>query len=240
MKKTLYITFLFFFVVILYYFTLYEKSATTSDLSSNHAEQQRYPWQIQELENGMTRVFNITLGETTFKQAEEILGTDRETGILINRSDQPRLEMYYPSFRPGPITGKLIIMADADPDVLIQMAGKLGAGESLETGVRKFVPRNEDLDSFNDIPVKQLSFLPIANLDGDIIGQRFGKASEVINIGELTSYYIFSEKGLVISLHSKSKDVIHYLRPKDMALFIEDLMLAKSPLETTTEPGTVE
>jgi hypothetical protein len=234
MKKTLYFTLFLTALATLYFFTFYQANTQKQSLTTSKPEQQRLPWHIQQLENNTTRVFNITLGETTFQQAGKALGMDKELAILIDQDDKPRLEMYYPRFKAGPITGKLIVMANINEDRLARLVEKIETGEYLTSGARKFIPHDTELDSVNDAPVKQLVLLPTVSLDEEIINKRFGPANEVIKIGELATYYIFPEKGLAIALYSEGKDVLQYVHPKDMKALVENLKREKAVIESAT------
>lgn len=232
MKKTLYLSVFFGLLAIAYFFYSSVNKPPTDNLSSQNPEDQRFPWHIQQLENKATRVFNITLAETTFKQAGDILGKNMELGVIISPDNFHRLEMYYPSFSAGAITGKLIILADAEQAELIQLAEKHKNIEQLKSGARKFIPSKEELETFNSVLVKQLTLLPSVNLDADIIQQRFGKALEIIEFNERVSFYSYPEKGLLIALYPESKDVLHYVHPKDMNSLIENIKRELKLIET--------
>jgi hypothetical protein len=222
---------------MVYFFTLYETNTPKESLTASRPEQQRLPWHIQQLENNATRVFNITLGETTFKEAGKTLGTDKELAILIDHENRPRLEMYYSKFKAGPITGKLIVMADVNEGKLIQLVEEIETGEYLRSGTRKFIPHDTELDSVADAPVKELVFLPTVSLDEGIINKRFGQANEIIQIGDITTYYIYPEKGLAIALYPESKDVLQYVHPKDMDALVLDLKREKAVIDSAQIKG---
>ena len=82
------------------------------------------PWQIDILPDGDTQVFGISPGHTTLREAMEKLGQDMELAIIAAPYETGTLEAYYSHHSFGPITGKLILILDIDPDILTAMQGR--------------------------------------------------------------------------------------------------------------------
>ncbi|MGB5717468.1 MAG: hypothetical protein WBN81_10270, partial [Gammaproteobacteria bacterium] len=74
------------------------------------------PWQIDRLPGGVTRVFGITLGQTTLAEAIELMGDDMKLAIIAAPHESGTVEAYYSHHSAGPITGKMILVLDIAPD----------------------------------------------------------------------------------------------------------------------------
>ncbi|MGS2723321.1 hypothetical protein ACVBEJ_06215 [Porticoccus sp. GXU_MW_L64] len=181
------------------------------------------PWDITVHEDGSSSVFGIQLGETAFIEAAHILGWDREVAILIGNDDVASLEMYYSRFRSGAFTGKLVVASNASPHVAAQLAEQSAGGEYLGTGSRRFDIELSQLDSSQKLAVKTLSFIPTINLDAEIIEGRFGKATEIIKVGD-SQHFLYPQKGLDIALNPKGKETLQYIAPKHFHLLHQPLV----------------
>ena len=169
------------------------------------------PWQIEAHDDGTSTIFGITLGATTFSRAGEILGINREVAVLVDSDDRASLEMYYGYFRSGPLAGKLIISADASPQLAAQIAKQSGNGEFLGTGSRRF---NLELHHLGDekLLVNSIVFIPSSNLDAEVIMGRFGEPEQLITAAE-SQHYLYPAKGLDVVLNEEGKETLQYVAP---------------------------
>ncbi len=167
------------------------------------------PWQIDNLPNGSTRVFGITLEQTTLGEAIELLGDDMDLAIIAAPGETGSLEAYYSHYSAGPITGKLILVVDIHPDVLL----KLRERAYHDGGTRRYHLHPDDLPVAFRATVSVITFLPSFNLDEDIVQDRFGTPVEVIQANEQQRHLLYPEKGLDLILNTDSKELLQYLHP---------------------------
>ena len=79
------------------------------DKANNQPSEDIYPWQIILLSDGKTRVFGITLSESTLNDAVTVLGRNYKLG-LFETPDQPlSLEIYFNEVTLGGISGKFVL-----------------------------------------------------------------------------------------------------------------------------------
>lgn len=52
------------------------------------------PWQIELLPDGTSRVFGVTLAQSTLGEARELLGDDMELAVIVVAPDDSGLEMF--------------------------------------------------------------------------------------------------------------------------------------------------
>jgi len=167
------------------------------------------PWQIDRLPDGNTRVFGITLGQTTFGEAIELLGKDMDLAIIAAPGETGSLEAYYSHYSAGPITGKLILVLDIAPDVL----STLREQAFHDGGTRRYHLHPDDLPAAYRSPVRVITFLPSFNLDEDIVQNRFGMPAEVIQVNE-QQHLLYPGKGLDLILNSDNRELLQYLEPQ--------------------------
>ena len=168
------------------------------------------PWQIDRLPDGNTRVFGITLGQTTLDETIELLGDDMKLAIIAAPHENGTVEAYYSHHSAGPITGKMILVLDIPPDMLSSLRERA----SQDGGTRRYRLHPDDLPTAYRAPIKFVNFLPSFNLDEDIVQARFGTPAEILRIGE-QQHWLYPDKGLDLILDANGKELLQYLRPAD-------------------------
>ena len=168
------------------------------------------PWQIDRLENGNTRVFGITLGQDTLGEAIALLGDDMDLAIIAAPGEAGTLEAYYSHYSAGPITGKLILVMETAPDVLVSMHERA----FHDGGTRRYHLHPDDLPAAYRAPVRAITFLPSFNLDEAIVQDRFGTPAEIIRANERQKHLLYPDRGLDLILNSDSRELLQYLHPR--------------------------
>ncbi|MGB5298726.1 MAG: hypothetical protein WBM52_06435 [Thiogranum sp.] len=173
------------------------------------------PWQIELLPDGTSKVFGVTLGQSTLGEAHEQLGDDMELAIIVVAADDSGLEMYYSRYTAGVFSGKLILAADVVPDTLEQLLGRAAKAEYMESGARKFHLNPDDLPVAYQAAVKSITFIPGIALDEQTAFKHFGTPAETIRRGDQAVHLLYPGKGLDLTINEDGKDVLQYVAPRD-------------------------
>ncbi|MGB5406462.1 MAG: hypothetical protein WBN08_06005 [Thiogranum sp.] len=173
------------------------------------------PWQIELLPDGTSKVFGVTLGQSTLGEAHEQLGDDMELAIIVVAADDSGLEMYYSRYTAGVFSGKLILAADVVPDTLEQLLGRAAKAEYMESGARKFHLNPDDLPVAYQAAVKSITFIPDIALDEQTAFKHFGTPAETIRRGDQAVHLLYPGKGLDLTINEDGKDVLQYVAPRD-------------------------
>ncbi len=171
------------------------------------------PWQIERLADGDTRVFGITLGQTTLGEAIGLLGDDMKLALIAAPQESGTVEAYYSHHSAGPITGKMILVLDIPAAV----RSPLRQRAFQEGGTRRYRLHPDDLAIAYQAPVRVINFMPSFNLDEEIVQARFGTPAEVIQVGEQQQHWLYPDKGLDLILNVDGKEVLQYLRPDEFS-----------------------
>jgi len=185
------------------------------------------PWQIDKLPDGATRVFGITLGQTTLGAAIDLLGDDMDLAIIAAPDEAGSLEAYYSHYSAGPITGKLILVLDTAPDRLSSWRERA----FHDGGTRRYHLHPDDLPAAFRAPVRVITFMPGFDLDEEIVQDRFGTATEVIQVNEQQKHLLYPDKGLDLILNSDNRDLLQYLRPQEFSSHRARLQQHPAPRE---------
>lgn len=181
------------------------------------------PWQIEQLPQGTTRVFNIVLGESSLADAVTALGEETELAVMMDKDGRDSLEMYYSSYRAGLLSGKLVLLGDIDNRTLLDMRDNAASKEVMESTARKFIVDASDYARAYQARVKHIAFIPAVNLDEDIILKRFGEAAEIVQTAAGVKHFLYPELGLDIALSEQGREVLQYVAPADFAMLVAPL-----------------
>lgn len=206
---------LFLTIILVALFSLKPDSEYTSETISG------LPWQVDVLPNGESRVFGVTLGQSTIEDAHRQLGDDMELGVIVAPgTDTGGLEMYYGHYKAGVFSGKLVIAADIAPQAVSRLVKNAIKSDYMDSGARKFTLNPEDLPLALRAPVASMTFIPVVNIDEISATKRFGPAAETVRVSELETHLLYPGKGLEIIIDSKGKDILQYVAPRDFERLI--------------------
>lgn len=198
-------------------------SVACERVETQHKED-TYPWQVKLLANGKTRVFGITVNESTLKEATELLGHNYKIG-LFETSDQPlSLEAYYNEITQGGISGKFVLTLDATQEEMAALIQESIKRKVLASGAKRYTftaDRNKALEKKR---ITSLSYIPYINLDEEIILKRFGEPAERIILDQKRQHLLYPELGLDLLLDDEGKELLQYVEPAKFAQLRQPLI----------------
>ena len=192
---------------------LYINSKNRSD-SGNLEELANLPWKITVQDDGTTSVFGVWLEHDTLASAIDHIGPDVELALITAPDEAPSLELYYSSFTAGILGGKLILVADADPQWMEQAVTRAVKVKRLSTGARLITLNADDQRHALTYRVKTITFVPSIQLDKAIALQRFGEPASTIVSKEGREHLLYPQTGLDLLLDQQGKEVLQYISPK--------------------------
>lgn len=182
------------------------------------------PWQIELLPDGTSRVFGVTLGQSTLGEARERLGDDMELAIIVVAADDHGLEMFYSHYTAGVFSGKLIVAADMGPDTLEQLLDRAVKAEYMGSGARKFRLNPDDLPIAYQAAVKSITFIPGIALDEQTALKHFGTPAETVRHSDQVAHLLYPDKGLDLTIDQNGKDILQYVAPREFAKLRDPLL----------------
>jgi hypothetical protein len=211
------------FIVLTVLLVVTGLTACSNDTQHDSEPVTGYPWQIERLPNGTTRIFGIVPGQTTLGVAMAQLGDDNELAIIAAPGETGSLEVYYSHYTAGLIEGKLILVADIEPDTLASMQMRA----RRKAGTHRLLMDEGDLPTARRAAVRAITFMPTFDLDEEITRARFGLPAEVLPVSAQGQHLLYPESGLDIVLNADGKDVLQYLSPEDFDTHRAQLQVKK-------------
>lgn len=185
------------------------------------------PWQIDVLADGKSRVFSITLDESTVEQVAARLAEDPRVAVIAATGQPGALEAYFEKLNLGLIGGRIMLATEQSDADLLAMQKRAVKIEPLETGNRRYTLTDVDHKAALKAVVHGVAFMPEARLEEKMILDRFGPPAERITVGEM-EHFLYPAKGLDVVLGAKGRAVLQYVSPGRFARIREPLHKART------------
>jgi len=181
------------------------------------AEMRGLPWQIELPGDGTSRVFDIHLGVDDVGAVLDRLGQDAQLAIIARPGEAGALEIYYPRFQAGPLSGRLIVSAALPEETLEALKRHAPRRKPQESGAVRYWLADEDLATVRAAPVTGVGFIPAAQLDEALAVARFGEPDERITESEGVTHWLYPRLGLDLVMDAGGRELLQYVPPRDFA-----------------------
>lgn len=186
--------------------------ATPDDLA------ERLPWQIGQDDAGRSRVFGITLGQTTLAEIRAIWRMEGELNLFQTPAEPPRYtaEAFFEPMEQQRLRADFVMTLDVDQRTLSGMYDRGLRISQLGGGSKKIKLHPDDAATLTAYPVRSLGYLPKARLDAESLARRFGAPSQ--ELAEPDSgivHWFYPERGLDIARAPNGKTIVQYVNPGD-------------------------
>ncbi|MEW6166019.1 MAG: hypothetical protein AB1642_13240 [Pseudomonadota bacterium] len=184
------------------------------------------PWQVESLPDGYSRVFGMEPGRSTLAAARPRLQGEPQIALVIAPGETGAVEAYYDNITAGSVTGRMVLTLDstlAQREAMLQRASK---AEYMDGTTRRVRLAEADLAWAETAVIAAIVFIPSANLDEEIVLQRFGGATERVRGDEHREHFLYPDKGLDLQLDAKGREVLQYVAPRDFERLLRGPLLA--------------
>ena len=168
------------------------------------------PWQITVIDDHTLHVFDLDVGKATLGDAVKILKSEYNLAWFENQDDSISLEAYFIRVSMSGLRAKVLLELDAeglDIDYLKKNSGK----PEIQTSRTIKYPLDDLAQELDNRVIHSLTYIPKANVDAELLKSRFGQAEEIIKLDENTEFWLYPQKGLVIQISQKGKEVLQYV-----------------------------
>jgi hypothetical protein len=215
MKKSIIVSVL---ILLVLFFMFNEKT------ENNNPSTETYPWQVSILADGRSSVFGIVLGETSLVEVNAILKSVPKLAVFeVNK--KLSLEAYYETVSLGGLIGNFIFTLESQDDQLNEIKKKSRHIKRVNNNGIRYALDRVASEKLKRVKMKNLIYIPAAQLDEEIIVKRFGKPKHKIKLKtkEIGWHYLYPEKGLDLIYKEEGKEVLQYVSPKEFNLLLEPL-----------------
>ena len=183
-----------------------------------------YPWQVEVLPDGTTRVFQLQLGNTTLAEAEQLFQDEAEMTLFDPRDQKPVIEAYFNDLFIGGLKAKMVVSFDLHDEDIEAIYNRGVRISTLGSGTRKVTLDADDIARIRNEKIIALTYLPSINLEAALIQKRFGKADEKITDPVSGAvHWLYADRGVDVVLSEEQKEVVQYVLPANFAKLVAPL-----------------
>jgi len=201
-----------------------------SSIKTTQPSRVGYPWQVEKLASGHTRVFGLTMGQSSLADAEQLFRENAEITLFVPASKQkeqgekPVIEAFFAELKLGGLKSRMVMTMDIDPSLMDTLYNRGTRIATLGSGSRKVTLSDEDASIVRQSVISAITYLPAINLQPQVIEKRFGEP--VARLEDSSSdavHWLYPDIGLDIAVSESSKEVFQYVQPGKFDALIQPL-----------------
>jgi len=191
-----------------------------------------FPWKIENLKSGHTRVFNLIVGQSTLNDAQQQFKEIAEITLFYPPKlklesapkSRPVIEAFFNDIKIAGLKSKMVMSIELPADKIMAMFERGARIATLGSGTRKVTLSSADAALVRQSPIASITYLPSINLSAELLEKRFGQPNEKIADAQSDAvHWLYPEKGVDIALSESEKDVILYVMPEKFDALIKPL-----------------
>jgi hypothetical protein len=175
------------------------------------------PWQIETTPEGHTRVFGITLGQTTVAEAERLLADPAEVTLFNAKDGRRVVEAYFNQVNLSGLSAKMVLGVDVPEEWLEPIYDRGIRASQLGSGEQKVTLAHDDLTTVRELPVDSITYMPSINLSPEQVEKRFGTpAQKRRESGDApVEHWLYPNLGVDVAISEREKEVLQYVPPAE-------------------------
>ncbi len=188
------------------------------------------PWDITVHPDGTSSVFGLNLDKDSLLEFKRLYDKKADLAIFLDPDKHATLEAYFGSTDVGALTANVALVAKADQKLLQEwVKNNRESPDPTPSGAWKYSMSDAEMREAQNFPVESITYKPQTDYSVDLIDRRFGKPAQTIVVDAQTQFWLYPNKGLVITVNPEGKDLFQYISPKDFARLTATLPKPKAP-----------
>jgi hypothetical protein len=152
----------------------------------------------------------LDVGKSTLGDAVKILKSEYNIAWFENQDGSLSLEAYFIRVSMSGLRAKVLLELDTeglDKDYLMKNSGK----PEIQTSRTIKYPVDDLAQAMSDRVIRSLTYIPASNIDPELLKRLFGQPTESLSVDDNTEFWLYPEKGLVISYSKRGKEIFQYI-----------------------------
>lgn len=182
------------------------------------------PWNISHPAPGMSRIFGITLAESSLNDLEKKFKEQTEISLFKTGDGKMLVEAFFDELNLNGLKAKFV-MTVAVPQEELEGMYKRGLRMNSTPSGKRITLSTEDVAKVRNSPVSSLTYLPSLRIEEAIIAKRFGVPAQRVrekNSGAV--HWLYPDHGLDVTLGEGEKPTLQYVSPKDFEVLRAPLL----------------
>lgn len=184
------------------------------------------PWKIVHPTPETSKVFGITLGQSSLDETERAFKEQTEISLFKTPDGKMLVEAFFEEMNFNGLKAKFVLTIAVPPESLDGMFHR-GLRMNATPSGKRITLTPEDLEQVRKAPVASLTYLPNVKLEDTLISKRFGIPTERIRETKSgAEHWLYPQHGLDITLGGSEKPIFQYVSPNEFSLLRTPLLAA--------------
>ncbi len=186
--------------------------------------QPKLPWEIGLTAAGGSQVLGLELPRSPLSAARQLFQDQGEVSLFKVGDRGLALEAFFQGISLSGLRADVVLLLDVPEETARGYYERGLRISKAESGASKVTLAADDLAAAAEAPIRQITYLPAARLDPELIRRRFGEPSDRVTEADSgITHWLYPERGLDIAVDAKGKAVLQYVAPPDFARLAEPL-----------------
>jgi len=182
------------------------------------------PWKISHPTPETSRVFGITLGQSSLGETEKAFKEQSEISLFKTAEGKMLIEAFFDELNFNGLKAKFVLTI-AVPTADLQGMFDRGLRMNSTPSGKRITLTPDDLARVRTAPVSSFTYLPTVRLEEAVISKRFGTPEQRIRETKSGAvHWLYPKHGLDITLGGNEKPLLQYISPKDFELLRAPLL----------------
>ena len=183
------------------------------------------PWKITHPSPDTSRVFGITLGQSSLGELERVFKEQTEVSLFKASDGKMLVEAFFDELNLNGLKAKFVLTIAVPAEELDGMFNRGLRMNSTPSG-KRITLSADDLVRVRNAPVASLTYLPSVRLEEELITKRFGTPAQRIRETKSGAvHWLYPQHGLDVTLGGEEKPLLQYVSPKNFELLRAPLLL---------------
>lgn len=184
----------------------------------------KLPWDIRIAADDSLEVLGLRLGESSLQAARQLFEEEGKVSLFRVGDRGFAVEAFFQQVNLSGLRADIVLALEVPPETLEAFFQRGLRISKAESGASKVTLAPEDLASVAEVPIKQITYLPAAKLDRDLIALRFGEPSERVPEADSPfTHWLYPGRGLDIAFNAQGQAVMQYVPLRDFPKLVEPL-----------------
>lgn len=185
------------------------------------------PWHIEHPTANSTRVFGVTLNESTLNEAEQSFKEDAQVSMFKSRQGSKlTTEAYFDEVILNGLKATIVVTL-AVPDTQMQAMFERSVRTQGVGSGKQITLASDDVAQVRRLPISSLTYMPSVYLDEATLIQRFGTPTQRIKeVDSGVTHWLYAQHGLDVTFDGAAKPILQYVALADFAKLTAPLIAA--------------
>lgn len=170
------------------------------------------PWEITMQADGEIKVFDIHLGQDTYRDAQQRWQEAGEVALFAEDGEVSTAEVFFDRINLSGLSAKIVANLQLPEATLNEMAANAISSKLQPSGARRLEPAFDDRARFLDAPIIAITYIANYRPNEKMLRSRFGEPVEITGDPDdpEAAIWHYPESHLRIRLHPDDKPVFVY------------------------------